>query len=99
MPTIESLSALDGAPHANVFPTSEPKTIRLTLSAGEEVASHAHPERTIVMYVIEGAIELTLGDEVYELSAGEIAHFDGDQDISPRALDESQALIVLARRG
>lgn len=98
MPTIESLSALDDTTHANVFPTAEPKTIRLSLSAGEEVEPHAHPGRSIVMYVIEGALELRLDDEVYELSAREIAHFDGDQEISPRAIEESQALILLARR-
>lgn len=29
MPTIRSLSELEQTPHANVFPTAEPKTIRL----------------------------------------------------------------------
>lgn len=98
MTTIHSLPEVEGTPHANVFPEREPKTIRLTLEANEEVPPHAHPDREIVCYVIDGAIELRLGETVHELRAGEIVSFDGDQDISPRALEESVALLVLAPR-
>jgi quercetin dioxygenase-like cupin family protein len=96
--TVRSLSDLDGQPHANVFPGSEPKTIRLALSEGEEVPAHSHPDREIVFYLVEGTIELGLDGETHELSAGDVARFDGDQDVSPRAVEDSTALIVLARR-
>lgn len=98
MTTITSLSELESAPHANVFPETEPKTIRLQLSAGEDVAPHTHPDREIVFYVIDGTIELTVGDGSHELTAGDVARFDGDQEISPRAIDDSTALVVLAER-
>ncbi|MUW13519.1 cupin domain-containing protein [Halorubrum sp. CBA1125] len=98
MTTIHTLNELDGQPHANVFPDKEPKTIRLTLDAGGEVAPHSHPDREIVFYLIKGTIELDLGDETHELSVGDIARFDGDQEIAPRAVEESTALIVLASR-
>ncbi|GAA0526477.1 Cupin domain-containing protein [Halorubrum aquaticum] len=98
MTTIHALDELDGRPHANVFPDAEPKTIRLTLDAGDEVASHSHPDREIVFYLVEGRIELELGDETHELSAGDVARFDGDRDIAPRAVEESTALVVLASR-
>lgn len=98
MTTIHSLSDLDGTPHANVFPDAEPKTIRLTLDAGEEVAPHSHPDREIVFYLVEGEIELQLGDELHALTAGDVARFDGDQEVSPRAVEEATALIVLAER-
>jgi quercetin dioxygenase-like cupin family protein len=96
--TIRTLSDLEGSPHANVFLDAEPKTIRLTLAEGESVPTHSHPDREIVFYLVEGAIELTLGDTGHELSAGDVARFDGDQDVSPRALEDSTALIVLATR-
>ncbi|MFQ3284706.1 cupin domain-containing protein [Natronomonas sp.] len=98
MTTIHTLTELDGQPHANVFPDAEPKTIRLTLDAGGEVAPHSHPDREIVFYLIEGTIELELGGETHELSAGDVARFDGDQEIAPHAVENSTALIVLASR-
>lgn len=95
-PTITRLADLEGAPHATLFPDVEPKTIRLTLAAGEAVAPHAHPERRIVCHLLEGAMDLALGDETYALQAGDVARFDGDQDISPRAVEDCTALLVLA---
>ncbi|MFD1643180.1 cupin domain-containing protein [Halohasta litorea] len=98
MTTIHTLSELDGEPHARVFPDAEPKTIRLTLSAGEEVPQHSHPDREIVLYLVSGTIELQVGEETDTLTAGDVARFDGDHQISPRALEASTALLVLARR-
>jgi quercetin dioxygenase-like cupin family protein len=98
MTTIHNLDDLDGRPHANAFPDAEPKTIRLTLDAGEEVATHSHPDREIVFYLVDGAIRLTLDGEAHDLSTGDVARFDGDQDIAPTAVEESTALIVLANR-
>ncbi|WP_311173715.1 cupin domain-containing protein [Halobellus ordinarius] len=98
MTEIEQLSALDGQPHANVFPSSEPKTIRLTLAAGEGVDPHTHPGRDVVLYLLEGAIELHLDEETHSLEAGDIARFDGEREISPVATEPSTALVVLAAR-
>lgn len=98
MTTIRSLDAVEGQPHANLFPESEPKTIRLTLAAGDAVPAHSHPDREIVFYLVDGRVELQLGEATHELTAGEVARFDGDQQIEPRAIDDSTALIVLARR-
>lgn len=98
MTTTHTLDELDGKPHANVFPDAEPETIRLTLDAGEAVPAHSHPDREIVLYLTEGRIELALGDETHELIEGDVARFDGDQEIAPRAVEESTALIVLASR-
>jgi len=98
MTTVRTLTELEGEPHANVFPSDEPKTIRLTLADGEEVPSHTHPGRDVVFYLLEGAVELHLGEETYELTADDIARFEGEREISPRALEDSTALIVLAPR-
>ncbi|MFB6152624.1 MAG: cupin domain-containing protein [Halodesulfurarchaeum sp.] len=98
MTTVRTLTDIPGHPHANVFPESEPKTIRLTLEAGEEVAPHSHPDREIVFYLVDGVVEVQLGDEEYKLRAGDITCFDGDQDIAPHAIEDATALIVLAPR-
>jgi quercetin dioxygenase-like cupin family protein len=98
MTTIQSLSELDGTPHANVFPEAEPKTIRLTLEAGDTLPAHQHPNRDIVFFVREGALDLHVGGETHVLEGGDIARFAGEQDISPAARTDTTALIVLAPR-
>lgn len=96
MTQITNLSDLEGTPHANAFPESEPKTIRLTLAAGERVEPHRHPGRNVVLHLLDGALELDLDDETHSLEPGDIARFDGDRDISPLATADSTALVVLA---
>jgi quercetin dioxygenase-like cupin family protein len=96
VPTKRHLPDLETEPHADVFPGDEPKTVRLSLGAGEQVPEHSHPGRRIVCYVISGTVELTLGDSTHGLDAGDIARFDGDQDISPRAVTDATVLLVLA---
>jgi quercetin dioxygenase-like cupin family protein len=73
-----------------------PKTVRLALDAGDRVPPHQHPGTEIVCYVVEGEIEMGLGDETIDLVGGDAARFSGDQDISPRAREDSVALLVLA---
>jgi quercetin dioxygenase-like cupin family protein len=96
-PDVVALDALEAEPHAILFET-EPKTIRLSLDAGDEIAGHSHPDRQVVFHLLSGSIVVELDDEAYELEPGEVARFDGDQSISPRALEESTALLVLAPR-
>lgn len=98
MTTVRRLADVEGQPHANLFPDAEPKTIRLTLSEDEEVAPHSHPDREIVFYLVDGAIELRFGEETHDLTTGDIVRFDGDQEVAPRAIEDSTALIVLAKR-
>ncbi len=98
MTTVHTLSDLVGEPHAHVFPDSEPKTVRLTLEADEELPRHSHPDREIVCYLVSGTIELRVDEETDILTAGDVARFDGDHQISPRALEASTALLVLAPR-
>ena len=92
-----ALADLDADGRSVLF-EGEPKTVRLTLAEGDRIPPHRHPDRDIVCHVTSGRIELTLGDETVILAAGEGARFDGDQDISPAALEDSAALLVLAER-
>jgi len=74
----------------------EPKTVRLTLDAGESVPAHRHPDREIVLLLRSGELDLELGAERHRLTAGDVIRFDGEQDISPTAVEDSDALLVLA---
>jgi quercetin dioxygenase-like cupin family protein len=98
MVSLQSLDRVEGEPHADLFPGEEPQTIRLSLDEGEEIAPHQHPDRQIVFHLLSGAVDLTLGEETYELTPGDVARFDGDQYVSPTALTDSEALLVLAPR-
>jgi quercetin dioxygenase-like cupin family protein len=92
-----ALEDLEAEPHAVLF-EAEPKTIRLSLDAGDAVAAHSHPDRQIVFHLLSGSVVVTLDDEEHELGPGDVARFDGDRDISPRAQADSTALLVLAPR-
>lgn len=98
MPEQASLEELEAAPHARPFEAGEPTVIRLALEADERVDPHTHPEREIVLFLRSGEIELDLDDETYDLTAGDVIRFDGQREVSPYAVEDSEALIVLAQR-
>ena len=98
MVTVKSIEECDGVPHANVFPTEEPKTIRLSLDTGERVEAHSHPDRQIILYLISGEIDLQLDGESHVVQSGDVVQFDGACEVSPSAKTDSTALIVLAKK-
>jgi len=98
MAELTALDELSAAPHARPFEAGEPTVIRLALDAGDRVDPHTHPERQIVLYLREGRIELDLDEETHSLEAGDVIRFDGMREVSPHALEDSEALLVLAQR-
>ncbi|GAB3682542.1 hypothetical protein GCM10028857_08610 [Salinarchaeum chitinilyticum] len=96
-PEVVALDELDAEPHAVLF-EDEPKTIRLSLAAGDEIAAHSHPDRQIVFHLLSGSIDVTLDDTTHVLEPGDVARFDGKRDIAPLAKEDSTALLVLAPR-
>ena len=97
-PTAVRLDDLDGEPHAPAFPGAEPKTVRLSLAAGESVAEHDHPDRTVLFHALEGAFDVALDGETRRVEAGELLRFDGERTVEPTAREDATALIVLAPR-
>jgi quercetin dioxygenase-like cupin family protein len=98
MAELTALDDLSAAPHARPFDAGEPTVIRLALDAGERVDPHTHPERQIVLYLLDGQIELDLDEETHSLESGDVIRFDGKREVSPHAVEDSEALIVLAQR-
>ncbi|MEF8899985.1 MAG: cupin domain-containing protein [Halovenus sp.] len=93
-----SLDDLTATPHARPFDAGEPHVVRLALAAGERVPEHTHPERQIVLFLREGRLEVDLAGETHTLDEGDVVRFDGRKEVSPHALEDSEALLVLARR-
>ena len=96
MPELTSLSDLTETPHAEVFDDGEPRTVRLQLEADERIPEHRHPKSNVVFHLLSGSLELALDGETHELESGDLVRFDGDCEVSPRALEESTAVIVFA---
>lgn len=75
-----------------------PRAVRLSLAADEEIADHSHPDTDILFYVVAGDLELRLDGETYDLGTDEMARFDGERTIAGTAREPTTALVVLARR-
>ncbi|MEF8853498.1 MAG: cupin domain-containing protein [Haloarculaceae archaeon] len=89
------LPDLDGEGRGVLF-EGEPRTVRLALEAGESVPPHQHPDRDVVCHLLEGELTMTLDETDHRMRAGDVLRFDGDRDISPTAVTDAVALLVLA---
>jgi quercetin dioxygenase-like cupin family protein len=98
MTDVVALDDLDAEPHAQVFPGEEPRAVRLRLDAGEAVAEHTHPDRLVVVHVVDGEVDLHLDGEPTPASAGDVVRFDGRTSVAPEAQTDATALVVLAPR-
>ncbi|MFB6303974.1 MAG: cupin domain-containing protein [Haloferacaceae archaeon] len=97
LPTeVASLDELDGRPHADAFGEGAPRAVRLALDAGEGVPEHTHPDRNVVLAVLDGELTVSLDDEDHDLTAGDVVRFDGRRRVAPRARTEATALVVLS---
>ena len=97
MSRVVSVPGLDGEPHAEVF-AEGPRTVRLRLDAGEAVPEHRHPGTDVLLYVVEGRLDVSVGEDVHELAAGDALRFDGDREVAPHAMEPTTALVVFAPR-
>lgn len=71
-----------------------PQTLRLELDGGEERPEHNHPGKEIIMFVHEGELDLRLDGESHTVKEGDVIRFSGERDISPRAVEDTVALLV-----
>lgn len=99
MPELTTLSELTAEPHADVFEEQRPRTVRLSLDADERIPPHTHPGTDVVFHLTSGRLELTVGGETYDLTGRQIVRCSGDRELSPRALEPSTAVVVLAPTG
>lgn len=89
-----SLDDFDADGRTPVF--EDPYTVHLGLEAGDNIPPHTHPGQAILFAVLEGELDLSVGDETEGLSAGEFASFDGNTDIAVEAIEDVRTLVVFA---
>lgn len=95
MPDVTSLDDLTATPHATAF-DGRPRTVRLSLDAGEGVAAHSHPGEWVLLHVLEGRMDVRLDEATHSLAAGDMVRFSGDYEVEPEAVEDATALVVFA---
>lgn len=90
-------ATLDSLPDRKKQPLFEanPRTVRVRLEAGGEIAEHSHPGKNIVFFVVEGSVALQLDEESFDLSDGEMVRFDGERTIAGVAEEPTTAVVTL----
>ncbi len=64
--------------------------------AGESIPKHNHPEANVTFTVVKGKVQVLLNEgEEFILQPGEILHFDGNNYIQARMLEDSEAFVHL----
>ena len=53
-----------------------PRVVRLSHAAGESMPPHRHPDHVVVVYVLEGRLDLRPDGGSLELAAGELFRFE-----------------------
>ena len=75
-----------------------PRVVRLTLAAGESMPPHRHPERVVVVHVLEGRLDLQPDGRSLELDAGELFRFEAGEEVAPLAVEDAVALVFIVDR-
>ena len=71
-----------------------PRTLRLELDKGDQRPEHQHPGKEILLFVHEGELDLRLDGESHAVEEGDAVRFSGERDISPRAVEDTVALLI-----
>lgn len=90
---VRALDQLKPDPQSRVF--DAPRTVLLALDAGEGIAPHRHPDATVVIHVLDGAMEIALDGTPQIVEAGELIRFDGSREVAPEALETARAVVQL----
>ena len=73
----------------------ELRVIAIQLPAGEELQEHQVHERAF-LFVVEGQVELSQGDDVVTGGTGLLAHFEPAERHRVRALSDARLVLLLA---
>lgn len=72
------------------------KLVKKSGAQGEEIPKHNHPKHSILFTVVSGHVEVTLNEtDHYNLQAGQLLSFDGEDFISAKFIQNSQVFITL----
>ncbi|MDO8178652.1 MAG: hypothetical protein Q7T62_10445 [Undibacterium sp.] len=92
---IQALGAgLHGARSTALFKTAELEVMRMILPAGKTIPPHSVPGE-ITIQAIEGSIEVTCGDIVQVLQAGQLMFLSGGAMHGLRGVVDASALVTI----
>lgn len=91
-----SLDELTAIPHALPSAESELEVNRVRLAADEQLAPLTYPGKQILLCVRSGRVQIRLDTEIFSFESGDVISFNGEYEVAPRAVEPSEALVVLA---
>lgn len=75
------------------------KLVKKVLKKDEEILKHNHPQSNILFTVVKGEILVTINEtENHLLRPGIVLNFDGDNFISAKANEDSEAFVTLINK-
>lgn len=72
--------------------------VRMDEKAGHKIACHSHPSELVIFTCTKGKVEMTIGEEIKLVQAGDNLAFDGDVTIEGIFLEDSQVSVVLIKK-
>lgn len=75
------------------------KLVKKVLKKNEEISKHNHPESLILFTVVKGEILVNINEtEKHILTPGVVLNFDGENFISAKANEDSEAFVTLINK-
>jgi quercetin dioxygenase-like cupin family protein len=90
----------DGPVSKKVFETDRTIVTLVCLKPGQALAPFTHRRREAFVQVLRGSVRVTPGPGAAELSAGEVAFYDGSQPAAPTnaGRDDAAFVVTLVRK-
>lgn len=92
---VEQIEMLDGIHRRTMATTDEAMLCQFFLEAGSNVPNHNHMNDQ-VGYIVSGQLEMTIGDKVQVLSAGDSYAIPGGVYHSAKAIEDTVAIDVFS---
>ncbi len=75
------------------------KLVKKEGKTGEKIAKHNHAGANILFTVVKGRVEALINEEQkYELFAGKVLSFDGDNYLSATFLEDSEVFVTIVNK-
>lgn len=82
-----------------IFQNNNYKVVKKAAEKGWKIERHNHPDEEIVFTLIKGEVVVHLNEEEdYNLKAGDVLNFNGENSISVDFLESSEVVITLIKK-
>ena len=90
----------DGPVTRKVLETDRTIVLLVCLKPGQQIPPFSHSRREAVVHSLTGKVRITPGEGPSELTAGNLAFYDGSKQAAPRntGQDDAAFLVTLVRK-